>query len=145
MNNNRIQLPVDYHFVNFEVNWHKCCAEQVGHLLPHEDWGYLAYYNRVVGGVRVYQKRGEAHTCHYNKLDHFYGECHPLDTKDKQTFGYPDCSDPGAVAYYASTHERNDDDERVTTCYNASLYEGAVDLYNDEGFTINEYSGLFEM
>ena len=61
------------------------------------------------------------------------------------SFGYPDCDDAAAVAYYASTHERSDDDERVATCYNASMYAESVDLHNDEGFTYDETSGLFEM
>jgi hypothetical protein len=99
----------------------------------------------VIGGLRIYQTRGESHECHYNKLDEFYGECQPLDSTDTHSFGYPDCSDPAAVANYASTHEKTDDDAEVTTCYNATYYEGAVDLYNDEGFTYDEETGKFEM
>ena len=68
-----------------------------------------------------------------------------MGTTDNEDFGYPDCNDPAAVAYYNSKYESVDDDVLVRKCYNSSIYEGAVDLYNNEGFKHDPTSGQFEM
>jgi len=118
---------------------------KIGHKLPHEQWGYIAEYNRVIGGLRIAQHRGETRHCHYDELNEFYGDCHPLDSVDNEDFGYPDCDDSAAVAYYNSKYESVDDDVMVRKCYNTSNYEGAVDLNNNEGFKYDPATGQFEM
>ena len=98
----------------------------------------------MIGGLRVSQRRSGSRTCRYTNLKEFYGDCQPLtDADDTETFGYPDCSDNDAVAQYEATHEINDRD--ISPCFNASNYDGAIDLYNDEGFTLDAYSKQFEM
>jgi hypothetical protein len=114
-------------------------------LLPHDQWGYLAEYNRVIGGLRISQHRSESHTCHYSKLNEFYGECQPLGTTDTNSFGYPDCSDLDAVEQYDEKYGSADDDTLVRTCFNTSEYQHVVDLYNDEGFTYDTTTEQFEM
>jgi hypothetical protein len=114
-------------------------------LLPHEQWGYLAEYNRVIGGLQISQHRTEEHHCHYDELNEFYGECQPLGTTDKQDFGYPDCNDHQAVADYLISSGNTDDDADVHTCFNASDYAGAVDLYHNEGFSYDAENGRYEM
>ena len=114
-------------------------------MLPHNDWGYLAKYNRVIGGLRITQHRSEEHHCHYEELSEFYGECQPLGTTDSHSYGYPDCSDHAAVADYLVKIGSTDDDEDVHMCYNASDYAHAVDIYHDEGFSFDEETKQFEM
>ena len=113
--------------------------------MPHEQWGYIAEYNRVIGGLRIAQHRGETRQCHYDELNEFYGDCQPLGTTDNEDFGYPDCDDPAAVAYYNSKYESVDDDVMVRKCYNTSDYKQAVDLNNNEGFKYDPATGQFEM
>jgi hypothetical protein len=113
--------------------------------LPHEQWGYLAEYNRVIGGLRISQHRSESRTCQYSKLHEFYGNCQPLGTKDINSFGYPDCKDDDAIDEYDTKYGVSDDDNLVHTCFNASEYQHVVDLYNDEGFTYDATTGQFEM
>ena len=114
-------------------------------MLPHEQWGYLAEYNRVIGGLRIAQHRGATRHCHYDELHEFYGDCQPLYSTDNEDFGYPVCNDAAAVASYNAKYASEDDDESVHTCYNTSLYEGAIDMNNNEGFKYDPSSGQFEM
>ena len=112
--------------------------------MPHQDWGFLAGYNRIIGGLRVSQRRGGSRSCRYKNMDEMYGDCQPLTgADDTSTFGYPDCSDHDAVAQFEATHEIDDLD--TLPCFNASDYESAVDLNNNEGFTLDSYSEQFEM
>ena len=99
----------------------------------------------MIGGLRITQHSTEEHHCHYDELDEFYGECQPLGTTDKQSYGYPDCGDHAAVADYLVKIGSTDDDEDVHMCYNASDYAHAVDIYHDEGFSFDEETKQFEM
>ncbi|KAJ8613242.1 hypothetical protein CTAYLR_004539 [Chrysophaeum taylorii] len=66
--------------------------DAIGNTLPREEWRYFVEYNRVIGGIRIYQKRSEKRECHYKKVKQFYDACHPVHALDKSSFGYPDCS-----------------------------------------------------
>jgi hypothetical protein len=114
---------------------------QAGHYLPREDWGYLAEYNRVIGGIRLMQTRSKEEKCEY-ALHEFYGYCQPIHTHDHHSFGYPQCDNTTN-----STHGADDDiDPRnITACYDPSDYEGAVDFYHDEAFSLGKDDKLFEM
>jgi len=135
--------------------------DEVGHFLPHEDWGYLADYNRIIGGIRFSQERSEEHHCHYD-LHEFYGLCQPLDTQDHHSFGYPSCDDVSSDDDHtnddASSHAGDDDgatttatddnydaSHNITSCFNPDHYGHNVDLDHDEGFTVDPDTNTFEM
>lgn len=114
-------------------------TDAAGHTLPHREWGYFVQYNRVIGGVRVSQKRSETKKCDYSDFDKLYDECHPIQTTDKSTFGYPECSSPEFQAALDDWDLNNN----MTACYDASKFQGAVDLASGEGFTYRK--GTFAM
>ena len=65
--------------------------DAVGNALPHNEWGYIARYNKVIGGVRVYQDRGRNKVCKRDEMHEFYGMCYPENTQDHDDFGLPAC------------------------------------------------------
>ena len=78
-------------------------------------------------------------------MDEFYGECYPFDTYDHRQFGYPDCGDAEAMADYNADIDDYDASHGIIACYNATDYEGAVDLRNNEGFTEDPTTNNYEM
>mmetsp|Transcript_28856 Transcript_28856/g.48749 ORF Transcript_28856/g.48749 Transcript_28856/m.48749 type:complete len:683 (+) Transcript_28856:288-2336(+) len=106
--------------------------DALGDLLPKSEWGFIAKYNRVIGGLRIYQERGKSEHCHYSELKDFYSHCQPFETVDKQSFGLPECSSFTEI-------------DSNKSCYNGASYEGAVDFFHDEGFSFDHDTGYFEM
>ena len=100
--------------------------------MPYEEWGFIAYYNRIIGGVKFAQDRSKDKKCEYKKLHDFYGHCQPYHTHGHQSFGYPACD--------SSLSTQND-----TICYDQEQYEGVVDFYHDEAFTMDEKTNTYEM
>jgi len=100
--------------------------------LPRDEWGFIAEYNRVIGGLRIYQERSKSEHCHYSELEEFYLHCQPVDTVDKHSFGLPECGSSTQI-------------ESNAACYNEASYEGAVDFVHDEGFSFDHDTGNFEM
>jgi hypothetical protein len=114
------------------------------------------YYNRIIGGIRFIQERSKDKPCEYGRLHHFYGNCQPLDTTQHKSFGYPACE-----GNYTAVDDDDDDhaddggdghgddftdnQHNITACYHPEDYEGAVDFYHDEGFTMDESTDRFEM
>lgn len=91
--------------------------------------------------MRIYQDRGEKNPCHYSQLDSIYGECYEDDgVYDLKSFGYPECSDQQAMSKYYSSGGM-----LIKPCYHKADYKGAVDIGMNEGFTVDEISGKFEM
>jgi hypothetical protein len=118
--------------------------QQLGNLLPHEEWGYVADFNRIIGGLRIFQERSKEESCHYTNLKSYYGKCQPIETKEKHPFGYPECDDESAIALFRVNTER-DDDNFIVPCYHASEYVGGVDFHNNEGFSFDSDMGNYEM
>ena len=140
--------------------------DAVGNPLPHNEWGYIARYNKVIGGVRIYQDRGKAGVCPIQSMHEFYGDCYPEDTHDHDDFGLEPCETAAELEHCEeeTAHRRRlgsgararrrrasvaDDDfdakNNVTNCYCASRYEGTVDLLHNEGFEEDKVTGHFEM
>eukprot|EP00928_Gymnodinium_smaydae_P100431 TRINITY_DN984_c0_g1_i1.p1 TRINITY_DN984_c0_g1~~TRINITY_DN984_c0_g1_i1.p1 ORF type:complete len:619 (+),score=62.44 TRINITY_DN984_c0_g1_i1:81-1937(+) len=94
----------------------------LGHTLPREDWGYVADYNKIVGGIRLIQERSQYYACSYSHS----GKCYPEETVSLAPFGYPSCKN----ATYP--------------CYDTRLYEDVIDLAHNEGFSVDPYVGKFE-
>jgi hypothetical protein len=108
----------------------------VGHYIPKSKWGYLAKYNRIIGGLRLSQERSKSHECEYKKMDHFYGYCQPLETTSKQSFGYPKCNHTTSSSLNGTN---------ITACYHADEYEGKVDFDHDEAFSFDKDTDKYEM
>mmetsp|Transcript_56874 Transcript_56874/g.106822 ORF Transcript_56874/g.106822 Transcript_56874/m.106822 type:complete len:727 (-) Transcript_56874:173-2353(-) len=106
--------------------------DALGDLLPRDEWGFIAEYNRVIGGLRIYQERSKSEHCHYSELKDFYSHCQPFETVDKQSFGLPECSSFTEI-------------DSNKSCYNGASYEGAVDFFHDEGFSFDHDTGYFEI
>ena len=146
--------------------------DAVGNALPHNEWGYIARYNKVIGGVRMYQDRGRNKVCKRDEMHEFYGMCYPENTQDHDDFGLPACETAadlvhceeeagrrgshrrrlggGARAQRRRASVANADDDydaahNVTNCYCASHYAGTVDLLHDEGFEEDKVTKHFEM
>mmetsp|Transcript_45200 Transcript_45200/g.130937 ORF Transcript_45200/g.130937 Transcript_45200/m.130937 type:complete len:607 (+) Transcript_45200:53-1873(+) len=96
--------------------------DQLGHTLPQDEWGYINGFNKIIGGVRLVQKRGDRRPCEDDPARTCYG----LDV-DKEPFGYPPC---GAGS---------------EPCYDPNMYRGIVDVDANEGFTVDDATGYFEM
>jgi hypothetical protein len=118
--------------------------EQLGNVLPQDQWGAVADYNRIVGGLRISQERSKYQSCHYTHLHEFYTTCHPIHTSDKDPFGSPECNDATTVSLLNSRSEFGDDTYQVP-CYHAAEYAGAVDFYHNEGFSFDSEMGFYEM
>jgi len=96
--------------------------DQLGHQLPQAEWGYISSFNKITGGVRLLQDRGSRRPCEDERTRTCYG----LDV-DKAPFGYPPCG-AGSGA-----------------CYDPNLYRGMVDVEANEGFTVDNVTGHFEL
>ena len=119
--------------------------DPVGQTLPHDEWGYLLSYNRVIGGIRLIQERGKSRRCDYRRMDAWYPECHPYDSKSKASFGYQACGSNASIAMMQDLLDDYDTIHNLTACYDAAPFAGAVDVRNDEGFTLDKKSGYFEL
>ena len=84
--------------------------DAVGNALPHNEWGYIARYNKVIGGVRFYQDRGKESACTVEEMTNFYGRCYPEETRVHDSFGLSACNTTDALAQCAA--EADDDGHR---------------------------------
>lgn len=114
--------------------------DAAGNRLPHHEWGFLAGYNRIIGGVRFVQERSKSRECGYSSMSAYYGECQPIETDDHSSFGYPECG-----TFNADELDDYDRGHNLTACYDTSEFQGFVDLLHDEGFTVDSTTNLFEM
>jgi hypothetical protein len=106
----------------------------------------------VVGGIRFSQVRSIERSCSYRRLRQFYGDCQPYHTHDQKTFGYPQCE--ASTANSTTTGGDDYDDHNggataaegnVTLCFHPEAYDGFVDLYHDEAFSLKEDTNTFEL
>jgi hypothetical protein len=79
-----VELALEPALVNHE--------DVLGHTLPHSEWGYLAKFNKVIGGIRLLQDRGSKEACGHHRMDRIYDVCYPLSTDEHHDFGLPPCN-----------------------------------------------------
>jgi len=109
--------------------------DQLGHALPTSEWGYMAQYNRIIGGVRLIQDRSRRESCSADRGV----DCYPHDSHDFEPFGYPPCSRANA------SQDRELQDPPAVGCYHPEMYTGAVFTDGDEGFVVDPVTKHFEM
>jgi hypothetical protein len=137
-----MNLPIsgfDFRLINFLLT-----VFQVGRDLPTHERGYVFKYNRIIGGLRIIQTRGNKVNCDYRKLEELSGLCYPFGslTNKSPLFGLPECNDTVAMSIYYTDWEAYAGG--IKPCYHMDNYEtshgSAVDLKHNEGF-----EGKFEM
>uniref|UniRef100_A0A7S4KPH9 Polycystin cation channel PKD1/PKD2 domain-containing protein n=1 Tax=Guillardia theta TaxID=55529 RepID=A0A7S4KPH9_GUITH len=115
-------------------------TDHVGNQLSQADWGRISQYNRILGSVRLQQRRSRPATCAIHVLDAFYGsECHPKDREpDNQPYGTPLCPP------YENVPAKHEDGMQ---CLDASGYQEAIGLHDAtsaaEGFTNDTEDGVY--
>ncbi|KAJ1454484.1 hypothetical protein M885DRAFT_618063 [Pelagophyceae sp. CCMP2097] len=115
-------------------------VDEFNKTTPHSEWGYLATYNRLIGGVRLVQTRSEARKCGSKLLGDFYGVgCFPVDTVDTRSFGLEACNATrSGNATRGGRFLAVDGGESFAgeRCFDAEDYD-AVDYYHNEGFSVD--------